>query len=115
MGARFEGTEGWVYVDRGNVLETEPASLKGMELGANDVRLYESSNHGQNFVDCVRSRELTVTPVQPAHYAINLAHLGNIAMKLERAVEWDAERERFVNDPTADRMLKRAMRGHWQV
>lgn len=115
MGARFEGSEGWVYVNRGNEFETEPGSLKDIDLGANDVRLYESRHHGQNFVDSVRSRELTVAPVSPAHHAITIAHLGNIAMRLERAVEWDPERERFINDPTADRMLKRAMRGHWQV
>lgn len=115
MGTRFEGTEGWVFVDRGNTLVTEPETLKDSEIGPNDVALYESRNHARNFLDCVRSREATVTPIQAAHHAINIAHVGNIAMQLERPVRWDPAAERFPEDETANRMLKRAMRGAWQV
>lgn len=115
MGARFEGSEGWVYVDRGNVLETEPASLKDEEFGDDDIRLVASNNHAQNWVDCIRSRELTVAPIAPAHRAISVAHTGNIAMRLERGLEWCPEKEHFVGDPTADRMLARSMRGPWHI
>ena len=115
MGARFEGTEGMVYVKRGNVLDTEPASLKDSEIGPDDVQLYRSDNHVGNFLECVGTRKQTITPIEVAHRAITIAHLGNIAMQLERKVKYDPVAERFVNDPEADRMLDRAMRGGWHL
>ena len=39
----------------------------------------------------------------------------NIAMQLERKVQWDPAKERFVNDPEADRKLARAMRAPWTL
>jgi predicted dehydrogenase len=113
-GTLFEGTEGWVFVTRGG-FETQPASLKDSIIGPNDVRLCESKNHHRNFLECVRSRGITITPIEVAHRAISIAHLGNIAMQLERKVEWDPEQERFVNDPEADRKLNRAMRAPWRL
>lgn len=115
MGARFKGTEGELWVKRGDTLETTPAGLKDSKIGEGDVHLYKSNNHARNFTDCVRSRELTVTPIEVAHRAISIAHLGNIAMQLERGVEWNPKKERFVNDQQADRMLSRSMRGSWHV
>ena len=114
MGARFEGTDGWLHVSRGG-LTTEPASLKGSVIGPDEIHLYESRNHIQNFLDCIRTRAKTITPIELAHYAISIAHLGNIAMQLERKVRWDPNKERFVDDPQADRELSRAMRGAWHV
>ena len=114
MGARFEGTDGWVHVDRGG-LSTSPTELKGASISPGDVQLYKSNDHAQNFIDCVRSRKETVTPIEAAHHAIAIAHLGNISMRLGRKVRWNPGRERFVDDPVADRMLARSMRGSWHI
>ena len=115
MGAKFMGSEGWVYVDRGNRLETEPASLKESAIGDNEIHLYKSENHARNFFDCTRSRKQTIAPIQAAHRAISIAHLGNIAMKLGLAVQWDPAKQNFVNDPEAERKLMRAMRAPWTI
>lgn len=115
MGAQFEGTEGTLHVSRGDTLTAEPAGILDSEIGPDEIQLYRSTNHAQNFLDCVRTRQRTVTPIEPAHYAINIAHLGNIAMKLERELRWDPVRERFVNDPEADRKLSRATRAPWHI
>jgi hypothetical protein len=115
MGTRFEGTDGWIYVRRGHTLEASDPAILESEIGPDETHLYQSTNHAKNFFDCVRSREQTVTPIQAAHAAINIAHLGNISMQLERRVHWDPAAERFVNDPEADRKLSRAMRGNWHV
>jgi predicted dehydrogenase len=115
MGCRFEGTEGTIFVNRGDVLEAEPASLLGSSIGAGGVHLHKSADHPQNFFDGVRARRQCVAPITPAHRAITIAHLGNIAMKLEREIKWDPVAERFVNDPEADRFLERAMRAPWHL
>ncbi|MBI5095346.1 MAG: Gfo/Idh/MocA family oxidoreductase [Candidatus Hydrogenedentes bacterium] len=120
MGTRFEGTDGWVFVDRGGrtgKLETYPESLKTADLGPKAVHLYDSAyNHFQNFADCVRSKKQAIAPVEPAHRAISLGHLGNISMRLGGCeLKWNPKTEQFINDTTADRMLERAMRGTWHL
>jgi predicted dehydrogenase len=115
MGTRFEGSEGWVFTDRGGVLETGPESLKEQEVGTNGVQLYKSQNHARNFLDCVRELKPTAAPIHAAHSAINIAHLGNIAMRLGRPLRWNPAAERFVDDPQADRFLDPAMRGPWHI
>lgn len=115
MGTKFIGSEGSVFVDRGKKLITDPENLKDSAIGPNDVALYNSTDHFQNFIDCVHSGNPTITPIQPAHRAISIAHLGNISMRLGREVKWDPKKERFIDDSTADRMLARAMRGTWHI
>ena len=114
MGVQFEGENGWVYVDRSGI-DASPKSLLTSVIGPDEVHLYVSDDHHQNFLDCVRSRALTVTPVEVAHHSIMVGHLGLIAMKLGRKVLWDPAKERFVNDPAADSYLSRPMRGAWHV
>ena len=113
MGTRFEGDKGMVYCDRGDRLVTEPENLKTHQFGPNDVRLKKSENHAKDFFDCVRSRERTVAPVEPAHRAISLGQLSNIAMQLERKIVWDPINQTFPNDDEATRKMQRAMRSPW--
>lgn len=115
MGTEFLGSEGRVFVDRGNTIEADPAALLDKKLGPNDTPLYKSTNHAQNFIDGVRNHEQCVAPIQAAHRAIAVAHLGNISMQLGREVNWDPAAETFVNDPQADRLRERAMRGNWHI
>ena len=53
---RFEGADGWVDVKR-NGLNTEPESLKKETIGSNEIHLYKSRDHVQNFLDCIKSRK----------------------------------------------------------
>jgi len=110
-GVRWEGTEGWV--DLGG--RTHPASIASSVIEPNEIHLYRSSSQYANFIDCVKSRRRTAAPVEVAHRSITPAHLGNIAMILERKVKFDPVKERFVNDPEADRMLSRPYREPWQL
>ena len=113
-GVRFEGSDGWVFVSR-EAMEAHPKSLLDTKFGPNDVHLYESDDHKQNFLDCIRSGRECVAPVEVGHRSIMIGHLGVIAMKVGRKVKWDGERERFVDDKVADSYLSRAMRSPWRV
>jgi len=114
MGTVWYGEKGWVHVDRGRQA-TEPASLWNETIGANETRLYESRDHQQNFLNCVKSRQKTITPIEVACRSITVGLLGEIAMLLERQVRWDPVKEEFVNDPEANRMLSRPMRAPWHL
>jgi len=115
MGTRFEGTKGMIHCDRGNRLTCDPENLKTHQFGPNDIRLKKADNHAKDFFDCVRSREKTLAPVGPAHRAISIGQLGNIAMQLERKIVWDPKTQTFPNDPEATRKMQRAMRAPWHI
>jgi predicted dehydrogenase len=114
QGVVFEGTEGWVYVDRGYI-DAHPRSLLTSVISPNEIHLYKSNDHKGNFFDCVRSRAETVAPVEIGHRSTTVCILGFIAMLLGRKLKWDPGRERFINDAEADRMLARAMRSPWSL
>ena len=88
MGVQFEGTEGWIWVERDG-LDASPKSLLTSVIGPEEIHLPRSDDHHQNFLDCVRSRAETITPARIAHRSIMIGHLGLIAMKLGRKVQWD--------------------------
>ncbi|MCX8064741.1 MAG: Gfo/Idh/MocA family oxidoreductase [Candidatus Hydrogenedentes bacterium] len=113
-GARFEGTEGWIHVDRGK-FEAHPRYLVNTEVKPHELHLYRSTNHIGNFLECVKTRKKTITPAEVAHHSIMIGHLGLIALKLGRPLKFNPESETFVNDPEADRMLCRPMRAPWHL
>lgn len=113
-GVKFEGSDGWVWVNRG-AIEASPKSLLDSEIGPNETHLYRSDDHFRNFIDCVISRKEPVAPIEIAHRSITIGHLGNISLRLGRDLKWDPEAERVVGDDEANRMLSRPMRKPWSL
>lgn len=113
-GLTFYGTEGEIWVNRGGI-EIKPESLKYQKIGANEIQLYKSNDHRQNFLDCVKTRQEPIAPARIAHRSIMVAHLGVISGKLGRKLYYDPEREIFLNDPEANRKLNRPMRAPYHL
>lgn len=113
-GVTFEGTEGWIWVNRG-AIESKPDHLLYSDIGEGEVHLYKSENHFRNFIDCVLGRKEPIAPIEQAHRSITIAHLGNIALRLGRRLRWDPKTETIANDGEAARMLSRPMRGPWKL
>jgi predicted dehydrogenase len=125
-GIRFEGTEGWIFVSRGNekVTPSDPVAklqdaqalsasdpkILGSVIGPDGIHLYESHDHHGNWIECIRSRQPSITPVEVAHRSCSACLLHHIAMKTRRTLRWDPTRERFANDDEANSMLARAQR-----
>jgi predicted dehydrogenase len=114
LGIRFEGSEGWVFVDPSR-LDAHPKSLLASVIGADEIHLCESKHHKQNFLDSVRSRKDPIAPVEVAHRSCSLCILGHIAMKTGRKLKWDPQQECFTNDDSANRMLARPAREPWNT
>src|SRR5579871_603368 len=113
-GVTFEGSDGWVWVNRG-AIEASPISLLDYEPGPNEVRLYRSDDHHRNFIDCVYSRQEPIAPIEQAHRSISIAHLGNISLRVGRDLRWDPKTEQILGDDAANRMLSRPMRKPWSI
>ncbi|MBI5821203.1 MAG: Gfo/Idh/MocA family oxidoreductase [Verrucomicrobia bacterium] len=114
LGIRFEGSEGWVFVDPSRV-DAQPKSLLASSIGAGEIHLCESRHHKQNFLDSIRSRRDPIAPVEVAHRSCSVCILGHIAMKTGRKLKWDPQQERFLDDDAANRMLSRPAREPWNV
>jgi predicted dehydrogenase len=114
MGTVWYGEKGWIHVDRGR-LNADPKSVLDEVIGPDEIRLYESRDHTQNFLDCVKSRKETITPVEIAHRSISVGLLGEIAMLTQEKLKWDPEKEIFLNSDKANRLLSRPMRAPWHL
>ena len=114
QGIRFEGTEGWVYVRRG-FIDAHPKSLLTASPGPGDIALYRSNNHKRNWIDCIKTRSETITPIDVGHRSNTLCLIGSIAMELQRPLKWNPDTEQFEGDDEANRMLSRPMRAPWTL
>ncbi len=113
-GVRFEGDEGWIFVQRGKI-EASNRNILQEEIGENETKLYVSTNHMKNFLECMRSRKNPIAPVEVGHRSNSVCVLTYIAMKLGRKLHWDPQAERFVKDDEANRLLDFQHRKPWTV
>ena len=113
-GTKWIGEDGWVWVNRGNI-DSQPKKLLDEKFGPDEIRLFRSPGHWRNFLDCVKSRETTLTPCEVAHRSATPGHLGQIAMLLGRKIRFNPKTEEILDDPTATSLLGKAMRSPWHL
>jgi predicted dehydrogenase len=99
-GIRFEGTDGWIWVNRDGISASHHGLLKAA-IPEDGVHLYNSKNHMGNFFSCVRSRQLPVADVETGHRSATMCHLGAIALRTGLKLQWNAGDEEFVGDGSA--------------
>ena len=71
--------------------------------------------HLENWLDCVRTRQPTNAPVEVAHRTVTICHLANIARQLHRKLRWDPQKECFLADEEANRLLERPKRNGFEL
>ncbi|SPE55302.1 Oxidoreductase domain protein [Verrucomicrobia bacterium] len=112
-GAKWIGTDGWVWVDRGGYDASNTDWFVQIPPDRYKVKLYKSDNHQANFIQCVKSRKPTITPVETAHHSAIPGHLGLISMLVGRKIRWDVDKEIILNDAGASQLLSRPYRSPW--
>lgn len=111
-GCTFEGTDGTIYVDRG-VLESSRPEILTAPLASTDKRVYPSSQHMRNWLECVRERRQAICPAEVGHRTASVCHLANIGYQLRRPLHWDPVKEQFRKDPEANQLVSRKPRAPW--
>jgi predicted dehydrogenase len=117
-GCKWIGSDGWVWVDREHFEGSNPDwnDFKHLPEELRKIKLFRSDNHQGNFIDCVKSRQPTITPVEVAHHSAIPGHLGLISMLTGRKIKWNNKTERLVEDDAdALKLLSRAYRPPWQL
>ena len=113
-GVEFVGTEGRVMVNRG-YLATEPARLRDEPIGPTETHLYNSRGHHEDWLDAIEARTRPICDVEIGYRSVTVCHLGNIGYWLKRPLRWDPVNQEFLDDPGANRLLKRSMRSPWHI
>ncbi|MBN2138431.1 MAG: Gfo/Idh/MocA family oxidoreductase [Sedimentisphaerales bacterium] len=113
-GTAFEGSDGWVRIDRGGIYASSPEILKA-EFAPGDIRLPASGNHVRNLLDSVKSRSKPVSNIDDSVQSDILCHISDIAIRLEQKLKWDPKKEQFANNAAANGRLRRVMRAPWKL
>jgi predicted dehydrogenase len=124
-GIRYEGTEGWIFVSRGDYAATpsdptskvrakaidasDPKILESV-IGEKEIHLYNSADQHGNWLDCIESRKEPISPIEIGHRACSVCLITHVSMKIPRKLQWDPKKEHFVNDAEANTWLRRAQR-----
>lgn len=116
IGAVFEGDKGHLVTDYGS----RQIFFKGEKKPVTDVAsvarsIPRSPGHQRDFINSVRSRQLTESHLAYAHTMTIPMHLGLIAFWTQRKLHWDGRKERFVNDSRADQYLTKTFRAPWKL
>ena len=125
-GIKYEGSEGWIFVTRGNYQATssdpvtnkdgtkpldasDPKIIKSV-IGPDEFHFTVSKDHHGNWLEAIRDNKPTIAPVEEAHRSCSACLVHHIVMKLDRKVYWDPKTEKFKNDDEANSRLSRPQR-----
>jgi predicted dehydrogenase len=100
-GVKFEGTDGWIWVNRSD-LNASKDDLITTPLPDSAQRLEVSNDHMGNFFECLRTRKDPVAHVEVGHRSASICHLAAIALRLRRRLQWNPDTETFVGDGAAE-------------
>lgn len=114
IGAYFEGDRGTLMCD----YNTRSITINGetvTDLPTIPITNPRSPGHQQNFIDSVKSRKQPESNLAYAREMTIPMHLGLISYRLKRELNWNAEKEKFVGDKEANRLLSRKPRKKWDL
>lgn len=118
-GILFEGTEGRFFVNRGKIVGKPVEDLKSSPLPEGSIEeVYGGAipeNHSANFIECMNSRQRPISDVWSHNRMLEICHLSNIAMRLDRELNWDPTKREIVGDAEANSFLSRERRGGYEI
>jgi predicted dehydrogenase len=118
-GILFEGTEGRFFVNRGKIAGKPIEDLKDNPLPDGAVEAVYGGpvceNHTANFIDGIKARKQPISDVWTHNRMLEICHLSNIAMRLNRAVQWDPNKREIVGDAQANSFLSRESRKGFEI
>jgi predicted dehydrogenase len=118
-GILFEGSEGRFFVNRGKITGKPVENLADKPLPDGALEeIYGGTipvNHTANFVECMKSRKQPIADVWSHNRMLEICHLANISMRLNRPLAWDPRAREIVGDPQANTFLSRESRKGYEI
>ncbi len=114
QGTEFVGEKGSLFVYRGGLVANPPELLKGIDM-PKIVSSQANVSHVNNFLDCVKSRKAPAADISIGHRSATVCHLGNIAVRSGKKIQWDPKSETIVGDADASKSLSKEYRSPWKL
>ena len=109
---RLEGEEAWVESVGWNSKLTA-SDEKILDLTTKKISLPTADDEFIDFLQSIKAGRKAIYTAEIGHRTSSLLHFGNIALKLNRKIDWNPQNELFSNDPEAEKFRKRVMREKW--
>ena len=110
----FVGREGKIRVSR-SFFESDPESIVEQPIKDNEIHLYKSENHYQDWIDAIKKRSKPICDVETGHRSASVCNLANIAYQMGRPLKWDPVKEKFEGDKEANKLLGKEYRKGYKV
>jgi predicted dehydrogenase len=117
-GILVEGDKGRIFVNRGTIAGKPIEELADNPLPGGwleDIYRGPVVEHVNNFFDCIASRKKPASDVWTHVASINTCHLSNIAIRLNRQIQWDSATQTIKGDAKANAMLARDSRKGYEI
>ncbi|HWA99479.1 MAG TPA: Gfo/Idh/MocA family oxidoreductase [Pirellulales bacterium] len=114
QGTEFVGEKGSLFVYRGGLVANPPELLKDVDVPT-IVNSQANFAHVQNFFDCVKSRQAPAADISIGHRSATVCHLGNIAVRAGKKIQWDPHSETTVGDAEVAKWLTKEYRRPWSL
>jgi predicted dehydrogenase len=82
---------------------------------ASDKALGSDQLHLRNFLDCIKDGKRPNADIEDGHKSARLCHLGNIALRVGRVLNFDDQTETLGQDSQANQLLGREYRKPFEV
>jgi predicted dehydrogenase len=112
-GVLFIGDKGMLLSDYGKHLLLPEATFKDFTPPPQSIP--KSLGHHEEWIHACKTGAPTTCHFGYAGLLTEANHLGNVAFRTGKKIEWDAEQMRVTNTPDADRFLRRSYRAGWKL
>lgn len=106
---------------RNGQFQTYKHILQAEEFSVKDTPMPDGSSGDstatlvRNFLDCIRSGQTPLCSIEDGHRSTSFAHLANIALEVKERLQWDPDRERFINNENANNLLHYEYHSPWKL
>ncbi len=115
-GAEYYGTKGKMFLSKRGKLEILDEKNKPVTAQPkNPPQLLPG--HAADFLDAIKTGRTPNADIEVGHLSSSLVHLGNLAMRTGRSLQFDPRTEQIIGDKQANALLSRKYRkgGHWAI
>jgi len=117
VGCYFYGTKGTFHIGWQDGWRFYPVSSRDPVIHE-EPQLHEPGSQNikelwADFLEAIKTGKRPVCEIEDIHYSTNMSLLGMLSYKIGRSIQWDGEKEQIIDDPEANKLLRREYRKPW--
>ena len=113
LGAALLGAAAPVHAFRGGELSAADRQL--LDRNFKIILQKKKGPFSPNYCVCDDGSKRPVMDIEQGHHVTAVAHLGNLALRTGRSIEYDADNMRVIGNDQADKMITNPYRAPWKL